>query len=86
MCAQGIDVLDKADRDHVALGVADDLELQFFPAEDRFLDEHLSNWAPLLTVEMEKFAKTDFYRGLAFLTDGFLETDFELLEDMLGIE
>ena len=53
MCAQGIDVLDKADRDHVALGVADDLELQFFPAEDRFLDEHLSDEACLQTTRAD---------------------------------
>lgn len=76
-----------ADRAVEALCAADtDAAAAWLRSSYNFLDEHLSNWAPLLTVEMEKFAKTDFYRGLAFLTDGFLETDFELLEDMLGIE
>lgn len=49
-----------------------------------FIDVHLAGWVPLLTAEVDKFAKTDFYRGLAFLTEGFLETDRELLEDMLS--
>lgn len=49
-----------------------------------FLDLHLMGWVPLLTAEVDKFAKTDFYRGLAFLTEGFLETDRELLEDVLA--
>ncbi len=49
-----------------------------------FLDVHLASWAPLLTAEVKKFAKTDFYRGLAFLTEGFLETDREVLEELLA--
>lgn len=51
-----------------------------------FLDLHLSGWVPLFTAEVDKFARTDFYRGLALLTEGFLETDRELLEDLLSEE
>ena len=53
-------------------------------AQYNFLDVHLDSWAPLLTAEVKKFAKTDFYRGLAFLTEGFLETDREVLEELLA--
>ncbi len=49
-----------------------------------FLDDHLLGWAPLMTAEMRNFAKTELYQGLAFLTDGFLETDRELLADLLS--
>ena len=43
MHAHGVDVLDGADRDHLAFGVAHDLELELFPAEHAFLDEHFCN-------------------------------------------
>jgi TorA maturation chaperone TorD len=49
----------------------------------RFLTEHLLNWVPLFVDDMHRFAKTDFYKALAFLTMGFLETDKEFLEEML---
>jgi len=39
--AHRIDVLDEADSDLLSLGVADDLQLQFFPAQNGFLDEDL---------------------------------------------
>ncbi|WP_283170611.1 TorD/DmsD family molecular chaperone [Curtanaerobium respiraculi] len=48
-----------------------------------FLEDHLLSWTPLMTAEMRKFAKTGFYQALAFLTDGFLQNDRDLLEDML---
>ena len=48
-----------------------------------FLSEHLCAWTPMMTADMKRLAKTDFYRGLAWLTDGFLETDLEFLEDVL---
>jgi TorA maturation chaperone TorD len=51
-----------------------------------FLENHLYAWTPMLTSEMRRFAKTDLYQGLSWLTDGFLETDFEFLEDVLGEE
>ena len=43
--AHGVDVLDEADRDLLALRVADDLKLQFFPAGQTFLDQDLMDQA-----------------------------------------
>jgi len=40
--ADGVDVLDETDRDHLVLGVADDLDLELLPVEDRLLDEALA--------------------------------------------
>ncbi len=45
MDAHGVHVFDEADGDHLVLGVADDFQLQFFPAEDGFLDQNLSDEA-----------------------------------------
>lgn len=47
-----------------------------------FADDHLVSWVPMMTADLKRFAKTDFYRGLAYLTDGFLSTDREFLEDI----
>ncbi|NTU89677.1 MAG: molecular chaperone TorD family protein [Actinobacteria bacterium] len=51
-----------------------------------FLQDHLINWVPMLAADMERFAKTDFYKALGLITLGFLETDCEFLEDILEEE
>ena len=48
-----------------------------------FLQYHLLNWVPMLTADMRRFAKTDLYRGLAYLTDGFLSDELALLDELL---
>ena len=52
-------------------------------AEDEqkaFLKNHLSNWVSAFTVDMGKYASTDFYRGLAKLTRGFLLMEQEIVK------
>ncbi len=49
-----------------------------------FMEDHLGAWAPLLTAQMRGFCKTKFYEGLSYMTDGFLEVDTALMEDMLS--
>ncbi|ACV23290.1 TorD/DmsD family molecular chaperone [Slackia heliotrinireducens] len=61
----------------------EDTAYDLMVAQLNFLQDHLLSWAPLLTVDMRRFAKTDFYLALSYLTDGFLETDKEYLLDML---
>lgn len=51
-----------------------------------FLEDHLVNWAPMLTDAMLKFAETDFYRALAYLTRGFVHEDEAFLEEVLEEE
>lgn len=43
--------------------------------QQNFLEDHLLSWVPMMTADMKRFAKTDLYQGLAYLTDGFLNTD-----------
>lgn len=52
--------------------------------QKEFLANHLYAWVPMMTSDVRRIARTEFYHGLAWLTDGFLETDFEFLEDMAG--
>ncbi len=51
--------------------------------QQNFLNDHLISWVPMMTADMKRFAQTDLYQGLAYLTDGFLETDRAFLEDVL---
>lgn len=68
-----------------ALGNGDDKAAKkLLKSQRNFIEDHLGGWAPLLTEQMLRFASTDFYRGLAYLTEGFVETDHELLKDLLS--
>jgi putative dimethyl sulfoxide reductase chaperone len=58
------------------------IELLF--SQKNFLEDHLLAWFPMMAKDMEKFPKTDFYRGLGKLTLGFLENDKEFLDDILA--
>ena len=52
-------------------------------SQKNFLEDHLLSWVPMMTADMKRFAKTDLYQGLAYLTDGFLNTDKAFLDDVL---
>ncbi len=43
--------------------------------EQRFLEEHLLRWVPALSRRIAENAQTDFYRGVALLTEEFLLAD-----------
>lgn len=61
----------------------EDMAIDTLKTQYNFLEEHLINWVPMLVDDMLKFAKTDFYKGAAQLTRGFLESDEETLRDLL---
>lgn len=48
-----------------------------------FLCDHLTSWVPMLTSDMKRFAQTRLYQGLAFMVEGFLETDEAFLAAIL---
>ena len=47
-----------------------------------FLTKHLLNWVSRFTADVTVTALTDFYRGLAKVTDEFIRMDGGLLEDL----
>lgn len=72
------------ERAAVALEAGDeDAAMTAFKTQRNFLDDHLYAWAGMMTTDLKKFARTDLYQGLAYLTDGFLKTDHEFLADLL---
>lgn len=48
-----------------------------------FLEDHLLAWYPMMAADLEKFPRTDFYRGLGKLTSGFLQNDLDFLNEVL---
>ena len=53
-------------------------------SQKNFIVDHLGGWVPLLTEQMEHFASTDFYKGVGYMCEGFIETDYEVLKDILS--
>lgn len=65
-----------AQRTAQALEVKDEsLAQELLLKQVAFLKEHLLTWVTPFTVAMEEIAKTEFYKGLALLTRGYLEQD-----------
>lgn len=46
-------------------------------AKDSFMNDHLATWVFRWCDLMEEHASTDFYRGVAFLTRGFMQESLE---------
>ena len=49
-----------------------------------FMEFHVVGWVPMMTADLKRFAQTKFYQGLAYITEGFLRTDFAFLQDLLN--
>lgn len=57
----------------------------FVAAQRNFLDDHLLNWVPRFAEQMRFFSKTDFYRGLSYLTVGYLNDCDALVNEALDL-
>ena len=55
----------------------------FLAYNPAFLEEHLLNWVPDFADDVQRVARTGFYRALADIVLGVLETDQAFLEDVL---
>jgi anaerobic sulfite reductase subunit A len=47
-----------------------------------FLTQHLLNWVPAFCADIQACADTDFYKGLAKFTNGYLRMDLAILADL----
>ncbi|MDR1422669.1 MAG: molecular chaperone TorD family protein [Coriobacteriales bacterium] len=55
---------------------------RFIQAQKDFMESHLINWVPLFAEKVIRFAKTDFYKGLASFAVAYLDQDYSaLIED-----
>lgn len=51
-----------------------------------FMGDHVASWVPVFVNDVRRFSDTLFYQGLADLTQGFLEEDAALLDDLVDDE
>jgi TorA maturation chaperone TorD len=58
---------------------------EWLAAQTRFLEEHLLLWVPDLTRRQIECASTAFYRGLAYLLNGFTLWDYRILSELVSI-
>ena len=61
----------------------EDAAVEMLTTQRDFVAEHLANWVPMLVADMLRFSETELYRGLAELTLGFVQTEGELLAELL---
>jgi TorA maturation chaperone TorD len=54
--------------------------ISLLDAENRFLQEHILTWIYVLCDQIKKYGKTDFYRGLAELTESWVTFDNEQID------
>lgn len=67
-----------------ALAAEDDSKVSFYLNEQkRFLADHLLNWIPEFCGDIEKHGNTDFYKGIARITEAFLKMDVDMVEDLI---
>ncbi|WP_294375424.1 molecular chaperone [uncultured Slackia sp.] len=62
-------------------GDAEEAETEL-TVQRNFLTDHLLAWVPMMTADLARFAKTDFYLGLAYVTEGFLGIDDEFFAEL----
>lgn len=62
----------------------EDTCLRLLMQQRNFLEDHLLAWYPMMALDMDKFPRTDFYKGLGKLTSGYLRSDLALLNELLS--
>jgi TorA maturation chaperone TorD len=65
---------------------AESMKLKYRKLQIRFLRDHLTEWFPLLCQSILANAKSNFYRGLASITEEFLLKDLSQLLKQPGSE
>ncbi|MEH7503040.1 molecular chaperone TorD family protein [Neobacillus drentensis] len=54
--------------------------------QQRFINDHLLAFIPMLAERVATHAETDFFRGLAKILEHFLQMDSKVLQELLNIE
>lgn len=50
-------------------------EKKLLQIQKEFIDDHLSKWVPRLTKDILETAEVDFYKGIVYVTNAFIELD-----------
>lgn len=67
-----------------ALATCDEDEaIRQLSVQHAFMKDHLMNWVPMFVMDMLKFSKTGFYKGLGTLLWGYVEFDEGIVSELL---
>jgi len=72
-CQQTISALQHKDDDRFG---------ELIRSQRDFLKQHLLSWVDRLGADIERLARTDFYRSAAKITNRWLQIDFEILSNL----
>lgn len=50
--------------------------------QKKFVEEHFLNWVPAFCEDVQKHALTNFYKGVAKVTEEYIKMDLAVIEDM----
>lgn len=53
--------------------------------QKNFIEQHLLNWVPRFCNDIEKYAETDFYKGIAKVTEAFIKMDIDITDELISI-
>jgi len=59
-------------------------ENRLLQSQKDFQERHLMKWIPKMCSDVLRIGRTDFYKGVAMITNGFLSMDRMLVEDLLS--
>jgi TorA maturation chaperone TorD len=55
---------------------------EFLGIQKEFIEKHLARWIPQLTKDILEQAEVDFYRGIAMITDGFIQMEKKTIDEL----
>ncbi|RLG56486.1 MAG: hypothetical protein DRN95_06715, partial [Candidatus Hydrothermarchaeota archaeon] len=60
-----------------------ELAIRYIETGKSFLERHLMRWADELCSQINRLSKSDFYRGVAEITKGYIEQDYREVKELL---
>ncbi len=72
ICKEEQESLERDDDDHLR---------ELLLEQRTFLKKHITNWVFSFTSDIVKFAETDFYKGVARITNGFIKKEVSFLKE-----
>jgi TorA maturation chaperone TorD len=74
LCRKTVEALEKNENEEVK---------RYLQIQKGFIDEHLSSWVPRLTKDILEGAELDFYKGIAYITNAFVELERNSTRDLI---
>jgi len=73
LCQRTMDALERNDKNTTK---------EYLKTQKDFIENHLARWVPQLTKDILAQSEVDFYKGIAMITDGFIEMEKKTIEEL----